>query len=467
MIDLLINNGKVVFPDTSINTSIAVDNGKIVGIGSPTTIPEAERVIDASEKFVLPGLIDPHVHFCTHFMGAVSLDTWETGTMAAASGGVTTVIDFATQKKGSLPMEAIKARREEADGNAVIDYSVHSGITDPTPETIEQLPEIIKYGIPSFKIFMVYRKEGWVVDDGALLAIFEKIKPHRGLVGLHAENVAIIEYLVDKALREGNKSAIYHALTRPHKSESEAINRAMFLAKSIEAPFYCFHMTLKEGVELFHQARSDGQPVYAETCTQYLTLTKDLLKRPEDGINFICSPPLRDKEDIEALWQGLADGIVSVVATDQCAFSAEQKKLGQDSFDKVPNGLPGIEFRLPILFSEGVSKGRISVNTLASVTSTNVAKIFGMYPKKGTISIGSDADLVILDPKLEKTISVEDSIYGIDWYPYEGMKVKGNPIITISKGKVVYEDNEFTGKAGDGEFLKRQISSEILTKPSV
>ncbi|MFQ6126528.1 MAG: amidohydrolase family protein, partial [Candidatus Heimdallarchaeota archaeon] len=222
MIDLLITNGKVVFPDTSINTSIAIDNGKIVGIGSSATIPKAERVIDANEKFVLPGLIDPHVHFYTHFMGAVSLDTWETGTMAAASGGVTTVIDFAMQKKGSLPMEAIKARREEADGNAVIDYSVHSGITDPTPDTIEQLPEIIKYGIPSFKIFMVYRKEGWIVDDGALLAIFEKIKPYRGLVGVHAENVSIIEYLVAKALREGNKSAIYHALTRPPKSESEA-----------------------------------------------------------------------------------------------------------------------------------------------------------------------------------------------------------------------------------------------------
>ncbi|MFQ5821008.1 MAG: dihydropyrimidinase [Candidatus Heimdallarchaeota archaeon] len=466
MIDLLIKNGKVVFPDSTINTSIAVDNGTIMGVGSPATMPEAERVIDANEKFVFPGLIDPHVHFCTPFMGVVSVDTWETGTMAAASGGVTTVIDFAIQKKGSLPMDAIKDRREEADGNVVIDYSVHSCITDPTPETIGQLKEVIEYGIPSFKVFMVYRKEGWIVDDGALLAIFEEVKPYKGLVGLHAENVAILEYLVDKALREGNTSPIYHALTRPPISESEAINRAMYLANSIEAPFYCFHMSLKEGVEMFRQARSEGHPVYAETCTHYLTITKDMLKRPEDGRNFICSPPLRDQEDIEALWKALADGIVSTVATDQAAFTAEHKKLGQDSFHKVPNGLPGIEFRLPLLFSEGVSKGRISVNTLAAVTSTNVAKIFGVYPKKGAINIGSDADLVILDPKLEKTISVADSIYGIDWYPYEGMKVKGNPVITISKGKVVYEDNEFTGKAGDGEFLKRNISSEMLSKPS-
>ena len=466
MIDLLIDNGKVVYPDVTLDAAVAIDDGKIVAVGSSSMMPRAEKIIDAGEKFVIPGGVDPHVHIRSPFMGATTNDDFYTGTMAGASGGTTTVIDFAIQSKGSLPMEAIKNRRAEADGKVVIDYSLHSAITDPTDKTINQIEEIIHYGIPSFKLFMVYREEGLMVDDGTIMTIFEETKDKKGLAGFHSENVAIIEYLVDKALREGNTGAIYHALTRPNVSEAEAISRILFLAKSLDAPIYDFHMSIKEGVNLFRQARSKGQPVYCETCTHYLILTKEKMKGP-DGINYICSPPLREREDVEALWKGIADGTVSLVASDQAAFTAEHKKLGKESFDKVPNGLPGIEFRLPLVFSEGVQKGRINVNKFVEVTSTNAAKIFGLYPKKGILYVGSDADLVILDPKLKKTITTEESTYGMDWYPYEGMKVKGYPVTTISKGKLIYEEGEFKGEAGDGEFLKRSLTPDLFKRPIV
>ena len=463
MIDLVIKNGSLVWPDGTLKADVAIDEGKIAAIGSSSSMPQADRVIDAEGKFILPGLIDPHVHIHLPFMGVVAVDDFYTATVAGASGGVTTVIDFAIQKRGSSLMDAIASRRKEADGRVVIDYSLHSSVTDATDETIAEIKQIIDYGIPSFKLFMVYRKEGWMISDAALMDVLNEARMHGGVVGVHAENVAIIEHLVDKALREGNKSAIYHAYTRPSVCEAEAINRALFLSRTAQAPLYIFHMTTKEGTGLLRDARMRGEPRYAETCTQYLLLTKELLKR-SDGINYICSPPLRDQDDATALWKGLEDGSVSAVGTDHSAYSLGEKKLGEQSFDKVPNGFPGMEFRLPLLFTEGVLKNRISINRLVAVTSTNVAKIFGLYPKKGTIAVGSDADIVIMDPSVEKTISSKGSLYGIDWSPYEGIKVKGNAAITISKGKVIFEAGEFKGKAGDGKFLERRISKEVLTK---
>jgi len=466
MIDIIIKNGKIVFPQYTLDTTIAIDDGKIVAIGSSITMKKSDKVIDAKGKFVFPGCIDPHVHINMPFMGATTKDDFFVATKATSSGGTTTIIDFAIQQKGSLPMKAVQDRRAQADDKVVIDYSLHPAITDLTPEAIGELKELIDYGLPSFKLFLVYRKEGFMVDDGTLLKVFEEAKAHGGLVGLHAENVAMIEYLRDEALKQGNKSAIYHALTRPPITEAEAVNRAIFIANYLKAPYYNFHLSIKEGVDMFREARNRRQPMYAETCTHYLVNTIEDLKRP-DGINFICTPPLRTKEHQEALWRGLADGTLSLVSSDHCAFTTEMKKLGEDSFDKVPNGLPGHEFRLPILFSEGVAKGRISVNRLSEITSTNAAKIFGMYPKKGVISIGSDADLVILDPKLEKTITTENSLYDMDWYPCEGLKIKGWPVITISKGNVIWEDGEFQGKKGDGEFLKRRLAPELSKGPIV
>ncbi|MEM3018577.1 MAG: dihydropyrimidinase [Candidatus Bathyarchaeia archaeon] len=461
----MVKNGRVVWPDVTLEADLAIDDGKIVGIGRAEGFPKADRVIDAAGKFVMPGGIDPHVHMQVPFMGATTLDKFDTGTMAAAIGGTTTVIDFAFQQKGRLPMDAIDARRKEADGKVAIDYSLHSNLIQASDEAIAQIPKIIEYGIPSFKFFMVYRKEELMIDDGNLIPIIETIKRNRGLAGCHTENVAMIEYLQAEAIRKGNRSPIYHALTRPPLSEAEAINRALYISKYLDAAFYDYHLSVKEGVEMIREARSEGRPIYCETTTHYLTLTDEMLKRP-DGLNFICSPPLRSREHVEALWQGLADGTVSTVASDQAAFTLEHKKMGKDSFDKVPNGLPGMEFRVPILFSEGVQKGRISINRMAAVASTNVAKIFGLYPKKGAIQVGSDADLVIIDPEAEKKITIDGCPHKIDWSPFEGMKLQGGPVMTISKGRVVAENGKFVGKVGAGEFVKAKISEEILRRPA-
>jgi dihydropyrimidinase len=463
--DLLIKNGMVVWPEVTLEADIAVDAGKISAIGRGEVFPKADRVIDAKGKFIVPGGIDPHVHMHVPFMGATTLDGFDTGTMAAAIGGTTTVIDFAFQQKGHLPMDAINARRKEADGKVAIDYSLHANLIEGSDEAIAQIPKIIELGIPSFKFFMVYRKEELMIDDGNLVPIFQEIKKYGGLAGCHTENAAMIEYLVSQALKKGNRTPIYHALTRPPLNEGEALNRALYISKWLDAAFYDYHLSIKEGVELIRQARKEGRPVYCETTTHYLALTEDMLKRP-DGLNFICSPPLRSQEHVDALWEGLADGTISAVASDQAAFTLEHKKMGKDSFEKVPNGLPGMEFRVPVLFSEGVQKGRISINRMVAVTSTNVAKIFGLYPKKGAIQIGSDADLVILDPKAEKRITIDNCPYKIDWSPFDGMKLKGSPVTTISKGKVVAENGEFVGKTGEGEFVKGNISDEILERPA-
>jgi dihydropyrimidinase len=464
MVDLVINNGKIVFPHDTLKAAIAINDGKIVAIGASSMMPKSDRTINANGNFVLPGGIDPHVHIHTPFMGATTNDDFFLATKAVSAGGTTTIIDFATQEKGKSPMEAVQARQLLADGNVVIDYSLHPTITDLHDESSGELEKLVNYGTPSFKLFLVYRAEGLMVDDGTLLKVFEAAKAYGGLVGLHAENIAMIDQLRSEALRQGHKEAVYHALTRPPITEAEAVNRAIFLANYFKAPYYNFHLSIKEGVDMFREARRRGLPMYAETCTHYLVQSTADLQR-SNGINFICTPPLRTEEHQEALWQGLADTSLSLVSSDHCAFTTTMKKLGEESFDKVPNGMPGLEFRIPIIFSEGVGKGRITINRFSEIISTNAAKIFGLYPKKGIIAIGSDADLVILDPHLEKTITTDDSLYDMDWYPYEGRKVKGYPTLTISKGRIIWEDGEFQGKQGDGVFLKRTLAPELFNRP--
>jgi len=465
MVDLRIDNGKVVLPDCVLDASILIDKGVIVGFTSKNGSLNADEIIDAEGKYVLPGGVDPHTHLATSFMGIKGKDDHFTGTKAASWGGTTSIIGFATPSKGESTLEAVTKTREAADGKVVIDYSLHPTIVNLSSENISQIKTFIEMGMPSFKLYLVYRKEGIMADDGVLMQVFEEAKKYGGLVGCHAENVSMIEHLVAEALKSGNRSAIYHALTRPPLTEAETVNRMLFLANYYHAPYYNFHLTIKEGVDMFKESRSKGQPMYAETCTQYLVNSEEDLKRP-DGINFICTPPLRTREHSEALWRGLASGDISLVSSDQCAFSRDMKKLGENSFDLVPNGLPGLEYRLPVLFSEGVQKKRITLSRFSEITSTNAAKIFGLYPKKGIIRVGSDADIVIIDPKLERTITCKDSFYGMDWYPYEGMTVKGWPTITISKGKILWRDGEFLGQAGDGEFLKRKLLPEILRSPA-
>jgi len=466
MYDIIVRNAKIVSPETTVSGDVAIKGERIAALLEPESGAPASRTIDASGNYLLPGLIDPHTHIEHMYKPDLyTKDDFYTATASMAMGGVTSFIDFAIQQPGETPIEILEKRLVQAE-KAVTDYAFHSCFINGNDETLNQIGELVERGVPSIKIFMAYRSRGRQCEDGVVLAILEEAKKHGALVGAHTENGDIIDYLVAKAIRNDQTSAIYHALTRPPYTEEECMRRALFLAKVTDAPFYDFHMSIGSGVGVMREVRAAGRPVYAETLTHYLTLTKEVLNRP-DGINFICSPPMRDEEDIEALWQGLAEGTISTTASDHCSFNTELKKLGEDSFDKVPNGVCGAEFRLPILFSEGVNKGRLSINRFVAVTSTNAARIFGMYPQKGIIAQGSDADLVLVDPEREKTLSVKDSLIGLDWSTFDGVQVKGVPTLTMLRGKVIAENGKFIGQKGDGKFLKRQIDEDVLRYPVV
>ncbi|UCD81943.1 MAG: dihydropyrimidinase, partial [Desulfobacterales bacterium] len=383
----IIAGGKVVLPTGAQSVDIFIENEKISGIGKAKNMAKTDNWIDAQGKIVLPGLIDMHVHFLDRFMGTVSLHDFFTGTRAAAFGGVTTIIDFANQKKGCSLADAIKRKQSEADGKVVVDYGLHAEITDPTPQVIKEVRSIVQAGVPTFKVYTIY--PGMWVDDGALVALFEQTSRHGGLVIVHAENNFIAQRLKDAYLSRGKTSAVYHALSKPNIVESEAIHRVAYLANCMQAPFYIVHMSTREGRDIMRQCQKQGQAAFAETCAHYLCLTDSVYKR-RDGINYIISPPLRKKADIDALWQGLAEGSIAVVSTDDASFSVKSKKMGKDRFDKVPNGMAGVEFRLPVMYSEGVVKRGMRLERLAELTSTNPARLFGLYPQKGIIQVGSD-----------------------------------------------------------------------------
>ncbi len=442
---------------------IGVKDGKIVQLGRAEYMTDASRIIDAGGMLVLPGMIDPHTHFSLPLMGTTTGLSFQSGTQAACVGGTTTIIDFAIQPRGTLLSETLQNRRQQADGKVAIDYALHLVVTDTTRQVVSELRDVVADGVPSF---MMNLKHGTMNDDVSVVAILEQIKD-RALWTTHAVDSPISDHLVEEAVRQGHTEPIYHALTKPPLVEAEALNRALFMTEHTGAALYDFHMSIAEGVERIGRARDRGRPVYSETCTHYLTLTEDALKR-EDGIKFICSPPLRSREHIDALWNGLRDGVVSTLGSDECAFTHEQKLMGKDSFADVPNGLCGMEFRLPIMYTEGVLKGRITLSRMVEVLSTNAARIFGLYPQKGIIAIGSDADLVLFDPRTEKTLSVEDSATGCDWHPYEGMAVRGWPIhTTIARGRVSCVDGTFCGDQGQGSFLKRCIAKDVLEGPVV
>jgi dihydropyrimidinase len=435
MYDILVQNAKIVSPETTVAGDVAIKGEKIAAVLESGSGVAAQKIIDGAGNYLLPGLIDPHTHIEHMYKpGLYTKDDFFTASSSMAVGGVTSLIDFAIQQPEVAPLDILEKRLSQAEKSAT-DYSFHACFINGNDETLGQIGELVKRGISSLKIFMAYRSRGRQCDDGVVLAILEEAKKHGALVGAHTENGDIIDYLVAKALRNDQRSAIHHALTRPPYTEEECMRRAFFLAETAKAPFYDFHMSIGRGVDVVRRQRAVGRPVYAETLTHYLTLTKEVLNRP-NGINFICSPPMRDQEDIELLWQGLADGTISTTASDHCSFDSELKKQGEDSFDKVPNGVCGAEFRLPLLFSEGVNKGRLSVNRFVAVTSANAARIFGMYPQKGVIAPGSDADMVLVDPDLEKTLSVSDSLIGLDWSTFDGIQVKGLPVLTLLRGKV-------------------------------
>ncbi|ADU29579.1 dihydropyrimidinase [Evansella cellulosilytica] len=452
----VIKNGFIVTAADTYEGEILIENEKIVAIGSHLDADGAE-VIDAKGCYVFPGGIDPHTHLEMPFGGTVSKDDFETGTIAAAFGGTTTVIDFCLTNKGEPLKNSIDTWHKKSKDKSVIDYSFHLMISEINDEVLGELPQVIdEEGITSFKVFMAY-KHVFQADDETLFRTLISAKDLGALVMVHAENGDVIDYLTKKALEEGNTEPIYHALTRPPEVEGEATGRAAHLTGLANSQLYVVHVSCAQAVEQIAEARNKGFNVWGETCPQYLVLDKTYLEKPDfEGAKYVWSPPLRDKEHQEVLWNALKSGQLQTLGSDQCSFDFKgQKDLGMGDFTKIPNGGPIIEDRLPILFSEGVKKGRITLNQFVEITSTRIAKLFGLFPQKGTIAVGSDADIVIYDPNVERVISADTHHMAVDYNAFEGMKITGEPVSVLSRGEFVIRDKQFVGKLGSGKYLKR------------
>lgn len=454
--DLVIKNGLVVSPLATFKADIGIWKGRISTIAENLPVSDGTRSIDVTGKYVLPGAIDVHTHM-EHWSGPQrTADDFESGTKAAACGGVTTIIDFAIQRKEESPQDAVASKRALADPKVAIDYSLHPCLTDVNEKTGPAIRHLVEAGYPSFKLFMTFRKEGFMVDDGALFALLEVARDCGALIGVHAENSAILEYLIERLIREGKTTPEYHPRSRPNLVEAECISRAIMLARAAGSRLYVFHMSTRQGAEAVIRARNEGVGIFAETCPHYLILTDEEYARP-DGQNFIMSPPLRKSEDREALWDALHCGYVDIVSSDHCGFTQEQKEPGRRSFAEVAPGIPGVETLLPVLYSEGVSKGRITINRLVEVLCHNPAKLFGL-PRKGSVQVGNDADLVVLDPAREVVLSSGMLNMASGYTPFEGMKLKGYPEVTILRGEVVSQNGRFTGQTGFGRFVPRVLN---------
>ncbi len=461
--DLLIKGGKAVTEADVFEADIGVADGKITAIGKDIKA-KAGRVIDARGKYVVPGAIDGHTHMEFPFMGTTSADDFYHGTLAAACGGTTTIIDFALQRQGEGQklFDVVDEWHTKADPKAVVDYGFHMIITELNETTHGEIKKVIEYGIPSFKCFMTY--PGLRLDDGAIYAVMQEAAKHGGVVGLHCENNDIISFLVSQFVDQGNTAPEFHAKAKPPIVEEEAAARARLFAESSGCNSYVVHMSTGAARELVKEGEERGAPFWSETCPHYLVFTDEVYRR-EDGHKWVMSPPVKFQKDKEALWRGLASGDIKTVASDHCCFTWEQKLLGKDNFTKIPNGVPGTEVIIPILHSEGVARDLIPITKLVEVTSYNPANIFGLYPKKGAIAVGSDADLVIIDPEKRVKMDMDSLHSNIDYSIYEDFTATGYPVMTISRGEVVAENGEFTGKKGRGEFLRRKPVRKDAPRP--
>ena len=459
--DTIVTNARVVTATDTYNADIAISNGKIAALGQGLPRDNAVKILDANGKYVFPGGIDVHTHLDMPFGGTTSADDFETGTRAAAFGGTTTLIDFAIQYKGQTLRTAFDTWMKKASEKAVCDYSFHCIITDLPDAQINEMNALVREGVTSFKLFMAYPGV-FMLDDGSIFKALQTTAKNGGLVCMHAENGNAIDVIVQQALAAGKKAPKYHALTRPTTAEAEATSRAIALAEMAGAPIYIVHLSCNDALEKVREARDRGLPVYAETCPQYLYLSIENFDAPGfEGAKYVFTPPLREKWHQEKLWDGLKRDHLQVVSTDHCPFCfKEQKELGRDDFTKIPNGGPGIEHRMSLVYSGGVAKGRFSVNRFVEMVSTTPAKLFGLYPRKGTIAVGSDADLVIFDPDRKHKISAATHHMRVDYSMFEGIEVTGMPDVVLSRGRVLVQNNQFAGKVGAGEFLKRSAYSQ-------
>ena len=453
---LLVKNGIIVTASDTYKGDIYIEDGTIKEIGINLN-KEADEIIDAKGKYVIPGGVDVHTHFNLDVGIAVSNDDFYTGTVAAACGGTTTIVDhMGFGPKGCNLKHQVDVYHGYADNTSVIDYSFHGVIQHINDDILKEMESIVnEEGIPSFKIYLTY---DYMIDDEGALKVLKRLKELNGVMTVHCENHGSIKYLREKFVEENLKSPKYHPLSRPVESEGEAVNRMINIAKIAgEGPLYVVHLSSSLGLDYIKLARERGQKVYAEACPQYLVLEDSLYELPNnEGLKYIMSPPLRKNSDNENLWEGLRDGYIQTIATDHCPFAFNKdKQLGKDNFTKCPNGAPGVEERIPLIFSEGVMKNRISINKFVDACCTKPAKIFGLYPKKGTIQVGSDGDLVIIDKDKEVVLSNKNLHSNVDYSAYEGIKVKGYPVYTILRGKVIAKDSEFVGNKGYGNFIRR------------
>lgn len=452
--DLIIKNGTIVSPTATFKADVCVDNGKIVAITADADT-DADKVVDASGKMVLPGAIDAHTHLAMPFGGTISSDDYYAGTRAAACGGTTTVFDFILQDFGETMVDAIKRRDALCAPDAAVDYAFHVAIKDVSNGLIDTIEDAVNYGVSSFKVFMVY---DFGVTDGVFYKVLEKAKSCGAMISVHAENKQLIDVLTERYLSEGKTSAWYHYMSRPEFVEGEADIRAIQLAKSLDSKLYIVHLANKEGVQAVERARNEGYQIYAETCPQYLEFTSEVYKRT-DGRNFVCSPPMKGEKSRLALWEAIKKGLITTIATDHCPFQSYEKDWGKDDFTKIPNGCAGIENMYSYMLS-AASEGKITFNKAVELCSYNPAKIFGC-DAKGAIEVGKDADIVIYDPTKDFTITNDKMHSDCDHTIWEGIKVKGYPEATYSRGKLVFKDGEFLGERGWGKFIKRSSSGNL------
>ncbi len=453
----LITNGLVVTAEGSTAADVLIEDETIAAIGSDlgATAPAADETIDAAGRYVIPGGIDVHTHMELPFGGTFAKDTFETGTRAAAFGGTTTIVDFAVQSRGRSLREGLDAWHAKAEGNAVADYGFHMIMSDVNDGTLAEMDQLVAEGVPDFKLFTAYPGV-FYSDDGAIFRAMQQTAKNGGLIMMHAENGMAIDVVAADEVAAGHTDPYYHGVARYPIFEGEATNRVIRLAEAAGVPVYIVHLSAREALDEVRAARDRGAMTFAETCPQYLFLSLDDMKHGFEGAKFVCSPPLRPADHHDELWRGLLKDDLQLVATDHCPFDFHgQKELGKGDFRKIPNGLPGVEDRVDLLHDGGVVGGRISRERWVEIIATAPAKLFGMYPQKGAIAVGSDADIVVYDPKAKRTISAKTHHMDVDYSCYEGRSVQGRADIVLSRGSVIVRDGEFTGRRGHGRFIKR------------
>jgi len=450
--DLLIQGERIAFVGQASDAMRMLDGSD----NSAAPRSDSDTVIDAKGLLVLPGGVDTHVHFNDVFMGTVSVHDYQTGTMAAAFGGTTTVIDFSNQMPDGSLAKTLDDKHQEAEGKALVDWGVHPVITRPDDETLAEIQYVVEAGAPTIKCYMTYRDDGLLIEDPDLMRIANRLTEAGGMLMLHAEDNDAIEASVPRLIEEGNTAPIFHARSKPPEVETEAIRRIVEMAKETGGRFFIVHLASPGGLELLTEAMAQGVDIRPETCAHYLIFTDAMMER-EDGIKWICSPPLRDRAAREILWQGVEDGRIRMVTSDDAAYSWEAKCSGKERFDLCPNGIPGIEPRFQILYSEGVAKGRITLPRFVEIVSSEPARLFGMAPKKGSLVVGADADIVLLDPEARWIMGQDTLHMATDWSAYEGIEVTGKIRKVFSRGDLIIDGEECLGVPGRGRYLHRRL----------